>query len=115
MHEARLVKFGIPSIDHKPGARYAPAAYETLAGLVRSRTGEEYVRGVREMKAVIGIVEQDIIVIGEFLFQAVDACMALGRKFCILGPDTFREHASNLESLCVKMTKYPALVVTFLF
>src|SRR5271155_4811604 len=42
MPEARLAKFGIPSIDHKPGARYAPAVYETLAKLSRSRTGEEY-------------------------------------------------------------------------
>jgi hypothetical protein len=112
MHEARLAKFGIPSIDHKPGARYAPAVYETLAKLSRSRTGEEYVQGVREMKAVIETVEPDVIAIEEFFFQAMDACIVLGREFCVLGPGTLREHASNLESLWMKMTEYPALVVT---
>jgi Holliday junction resolvasome RuvABC endonuclease subunit len=112
MHEARLAEFGIPSIDHKPGARYAPAVYETLAKLSRSRTGEEYVQGVREMKAVIETVEPDVIAIEEFFFQAMDACIVLGREFCVLGPGTLREHASNLESLWMKMTEYPALVVT---
>jgi hypothetical protein len=76
--------------------------------------GEEYVQGVREMKAVIESVEPDFIVIEEFYFQAVDACIVLGGKFWSWGPGTFREHASNLESLWVKMTKYPALVVIFL-
>jgi hypothetical protein len=66
------------------------------------------------MKAVIGSVEPDCIVIEEFLVQGIDACIVLGKELCVLGPSTFREHASNLETLWMKMTKYPALVVMFL-
>lgn len=110
MHEARLANFGIPSIDHKPGLRYAPKVYETLAILSGSRTGDEYMMGVREVKGVIGEVVPDVVVIEEFFFQAMDACVVLGRESVVLGPGTFREHASNLEGLWTKMTKYPALV-----
>jgi hypothetical protein len=115
MHEARLAKFGIPSVDHKPGVRYAPKLYETLAMLSRSRTGEEYVGGVREMKVVVREAQPDVIVIEEFFYQAMDACIILGTEFVVLGPGTFREHASNLESLWTKMTKYPALVFSYQF
>jgi hypothetical protein len=112
MHEARLAKFGIPSIDHKPGLRYAPEVYETLAMLAKTKSGEEYVQGVREMKDVVKEVKPDVIVIAESFVQAMDACIVLGKEYIVMGPGTFREHASNLESLWTKMTKYPALVLS---
>jgi hypothetical protein len=63
---------------------------------------------IHDIEKVVKSVTADIIVIDEYFFVGMDACIKLSKKYLIIGPSTFREYASDLESLWVKMSRYPA-------
>jgi hypothetical protein len=108
MHEARMQKWGILSIIHAPGTKGAAATYEKCALLASTRNGSEYLKNIHDIEKVVKAVTADVIVIDEYFFAGMDVCIKLSKKYLIMGPSTFREHASDLESLWVKMSRYPA-------
>lgn len=93
---------------HRPGFRGAIEAYnKVLPATFASWNGSEYMIGYSSCVEIIENVNPDILVVDPLFSQGIDACQALSRKFIILSPNTFKDHAIREQPKGAALWKYP--------
>lgn len=81
---------------HGLGFQAACQAYrDVLAKMVAPWGGEEYVAIYAECVNVIERVDPGLVVVDPLFGPALDAVRAVGGRFVVLSPNTFREHVAQ--------------------
>lgn len=93
---------------HRLGFRGAIEAYnKVLPAAFASWNGSEYMIVYSSCVEIIENVNPDILVVDPLFSHGVDACQTLSRKFIILSPNTFKDHAIREQPNGAALWKYP--------
>jgi hypothetical protein len=99
---------------HQPGIRGALFAYQNvLPATLASWNGPEYMIGYSSVCDIINQVKPSFCCVDSLFSQGTDACNELGQKFCILSPNTFKDHVLRDQPKGAALWKYPQICTGF--
>jgi hypothetical protein len=99
---------------HPPGVAGAVAAYkEVVPATMGCWRGAEYMIGYSSTCEIINEIQPSFCCVDPLFSQGTDACNELGQKFCLLSPNTFKDHVIVQQPAGGAIWKFPQLCSAF--
>ena len=99
---------------HSPGIEGALFAYDNvLPATLGSWNGVEYMVGYSSVVEIINELKPSFCVVDPLFSQGTDACNELGQNFCLLSPNTFKDHVMRQQPRGGALWKYPQVCSGF--
>jgi hypothetical protein len=99
---------------HPPGIKGAVFAYyNVVPSTLGSWNGVEYMIGYSSVVEIINEVNPTFCAVDPLFSQGTDACNELGQKFCLLSPNTFKDHVMRQQPKAGAIWKFPQICSGF--
>lgn len=103
--------FGLLGVEggllHRPGARGALDGVSKAPYVLVPWSDMDYIGYYEACVELIKVLEPDLIVLDPVFSPGIDACIAVGREFAVLSPNSFREQLIGKEPILKTIFNYP--------